>query len=289
MENHSLSSGASSGQPSPSVVTSSDPPLSGFDDVSLPAAPPSSSGDTDGTGAHITSRHDQKSALPLPLPLHTALPRRRTSRKQWAVTVGAVVLLFAFIGAGTVVGWIISGIRGSIDNAVQKEMDRYAAFIRPVVLFDPPVFDDIAHAQNSELLKAAYWAAQEEWKNNEQGLSITTMEDGSLRFILPQSELARMSIRLFGAEPSYESFSISGVAFEYDATNQCFFVPVTSIAGQYVPRVTKIRRDGNTTILTVAYISITAIGDDPNPDKIMLYRLMGNKGEEIIHAIQNVK
>lgn len=208
-------------------------------------------------------------------------------KRRWAYPLGATVLLLSLVGVIALISLTAGGISKLVKSSREREFKAYEEFIQPVVLFDPAPFAHLSEATNDELLKAAYWAAQKECNSTDKQLEMSITSDNLVRYLMPQSDIQAQARRLFGAEVEMDSFTINGVVFEYDNTEQCVYVPITSHIGVYNPDVVKVKKEGNTTILTVHYISTSAVGDQPQPEKEMLFYLSGKEGNQIITAIRN--
>lgn len=208
-------------------------------------------------------------------------------KRRWAVPLGAflLVLILGAIAAG--IGFGIKEIYDHVQANKAATYASYEVFLQPVVLFDPQPFDDISQAQNQDLLKASYWAAQLKWNQSDQELEpYRSPQTGVVRFKMPQEEILSQAERLFDRTVQMESFTIDGVTFEYSQEEQCIFVPVTSHIGLYSPRVTDVKKENGQTVLTVQYIADSEVNRDA-PEKVMLFYLSGEEGQQTISAIRN--
>lgn len=211
---------------------------------------------------------------------------RGKNKRRWAVPVGAIILLLALIGVIAIVTAMIYGVSSAVDRARQEEFARYEELIHPLVFIDPAPFESVDQAANSDLIKAAYWAAQERWNQSEQQLEMT-QEDGLVKYIMPSAEIQQESQRLFGIQVQMESFWIDGVLFEYDAQRDSILVPITSHIELYTPRVIAQKKKNDATFLTVEYISGMADADAPAV-KVMQFQLSGEGEAMTISAVRNI-
>ena len=57
---------------------------------------------------------------------------------------------------------------------------------------------------------------------------------------------------------NYETFTDNGLTFQYVPEKNAYLLPITSVNGNYSPRVMQIRREGSTKRVTVGYLDCTA-------------------------------
>ncbi|RGB66994.1 MULTISPECIES: hypothetical protein [Oscillospiraceae] len=199
--------------------------------------------------------------------------RRRKNRA--AAPIGALVLILAAAG---LVALIILGVNLTsqiLDNSREKQ--KFEKIIQPVLMFDPPPFEDVTTLDKFTVLQAALWATMLGDKRE------TYPFDAQGNLIVPSSDVDVTSTQLFGPELELEhqSFSDFGISYEYNEATKAYHVPVMSASALYTPRVDEITRDGDTYSLLVGYIppgtawntDIAGNKTEPDPHKFMIYEL----------------
>ncbi|MCR4593611.1 MAG: hypothetical protein K5761_00980 [Clostridiales bacterium] len=204
-----------------------------------------------------------------------------------AMPVGIIIVIFALVGLVTAVYGAIFGIRYLVDKS--KNYEGYNKMLTPVVLIDPTNFDDITHADMSELIEISIWSILK------SDISPEKYESGSGGLVIPKADVEKAFTKLFGSEVKPKHASIEGYDYEfiYDADKGTYTVPLTSVTPIYTPDVISISKSSDSTVLTVAMIS----GDgweqgengklvSPSPDKYIKVTLRTVDGKSYISAIQ---
>ena len=96
---------------------------------------------------------------------------------------------------------------------------------------------------------------------------------------LPTLDIDRAVASLYGPDFhfNYETFTDNGLTFQYVPEKNAYLLPITSVNGNYSPRVMRIRREGGTKRVTVGYLDLYGSGEivfDPTklePAKYMDY------------------
>ncbi|MEI3014373.1 MAG: hypothetical protein V8T36_06345 [Ruthenibacterium lactatiformans] len=96
---------------------------------------------------------------------------------------------------------------------------------------------------------------------------------------LPTLDIDRAVASLYGPDFhfNYETFTDNGLTFQYVPEKNAYLLPITSVNGNYSPRVMQIRREGSTKRVTVGYLDLYGSGEivfDPTklePAKYMDY------------------
>ncbi len=203
-----------------------------------------------------------------------------------AMPVGIIIVIFALIGFVTAVYGAVFGIRYLVDKS--KNYEGYNKMLTPVVLIDPTNFDDITHADMSELIEISIWSILKSDISPEK-------YEGSGGLVIPNADVEKAFKKLFGSEVKPKHASIEGYDYEftYDADAGTYTVPLTSVTPIYTPDVISISKSSDSTVLTVAMIS----GDgweqgengklvSPSPDKYIKVTLRTVDGKSYISAIQ---
>lgn len=217
-----------------------------------------------------------------------AVHKRRRNRA--AAPVGALVLMLAAAGLCTLVMLGINLTNQILDNSQEKQ--KFEKIIQPVLMFDPPPFEDVTTLPDTTVLEAALWATMLGEKRE------TYAFDAQGNLILPSSDVDVESTKLFGAGLTlkHQSFpSDFGISYEYDENTKAYRIPVASATTLYTPRVDAIERDGDVYSLLVGYIppgtawntDITGKKTEPDPHKFMIYKLQKNGKNYQLVSIEN--
>lgn len=170
--------------------------------------------------------------------------KRRRSRQR----LGLAVMVLTIVGVFAIIFGGVKGVQYLLDNS--KEKAEYEAVLAPLVMLDPLPFNNIDNANKSTLMQAAVWACV----YNQDLSAIERDEIGAL--MLPAIDVERAAVKLYGPDFPFarETFSDSGMEFVYQEDKDVFVVPITSQAGNYTPKVVKIKGWRQKTV-TVGYLS----------------------------------
>ena len=174
---------------------------------------------------------------------------RRRRKHRWAFPVGLIMVLLALVGIGTILFFCVQGIR-SLANDTGK-YDEYQEFLTPIVMFDPDTFDDLTQARQDQLINCAIWALLTSGLEPDQYLS----DSGTM--IVPQADVEKEFVRLFGTEikPEHQTIDGYGYQFAYDAAAGTYNIPLTGVEPLYTPQVERVSRSGNTREVTIACVA----------------------------------
>lgn len=217
-----------------------------------------------------------------------AVHKRRRNRA--AAPIGALVLILAAAGLCALIVLGVDLTNRILDNSREKE--RFEKLIRPVLMFDPPPFEDVTTLPDTTVLEAALWATMLGEKRE------TYSFDPQGNLILPSSDVDVESAKLFGPELvlNHQSFpSDFGINYEYEEESHAYRIPVASATTLYTPRVDEIEREGDTYSLLVGYIppgtawntDLSGNKTEPDPHKFMIYKLQKNGKNFQLIAIEN--
>ena len=174
-----------------------------------------------------------------------ALRRRRRGRQL----LGAVVCLLVIIGAVSVVTTGAGLVAKAFDDTDEKLA--YEQRLLTLVGFDPVPFDSLEEANQGTLLAALIWETL-------ANVDKDALEHDDLGApYLPALEIDKTSASLYGPDWkfTYETFEDRGLTYTYDEERGAFLVPITSALSDYYPQVEKIRRAGDSQVVTVGYLS----------------------------------
>lgn len=199
--------------------------------------------------------------------------KREEKRRRFAGWLGGSVFVLAAIGLVTIISLLVGLVSNLIEsNRKETEFER---LIAPLVMVDPPSFDDPSKLSNQLLLQSSMWSVL---LNTDTSQYVTDDYD---RLTIPASDVDVQCAKLYGSEIHLEHMTFGGFEspFLYDSEAQRYYVPITGQSNVYTPRVESIARDGDLYILTVGYVPPTyswvqnARGKDyeVHPQKYMLY------------------
>lgn len=190
--------------------------------------------------------------------------------KVFNFIVGVFVIIMSVIGIISTVGFISDKIHSIMDNTEQK--NEFAKFIYPVVICDPPTFDQTTKLKNETIISAAIW-------------DIILYEDKSKYtmdfdyIIVPEVDVEQHAAKLFGSGLNLTHMTIAAadISFYYDEELSSYRIPENPKFFTYSPYIEEIQKSGDSYTLTVGYVSptpawLTLTSDDtPLPEKYVDY------------------
>ncbi len=218
-------------------------------------------------------------------------PKKRRKASRVAAPIGAIVLVLSALGLITVVIAAIGFGRSLINN--DKEKARFERMLMPVVMYDPPPFENISTLDPAMLLQTAMWSAilnndDAKWAKNELGFSQ-----------IPASELDVRAANLYGpsVKLQHQTFGDYETTYLYDEQTKTYSVPPAAETQMYTPKVEKITKAGDEVTLRVGYVppgSVWEIDEngnrfEPEPDKYMNYILKKTDTGYMITALRYVE
>lgn len=217
----------------------------------------------------------------------------KKKKNKFAVPVGILTFALAIVGLLTLISLGVGKVRDLRDNTAKKA--EYEEFLKPVVMFDPDPFDDLTSSNPAQLLNAAVW----ELLMSEKGVSGYSYSQGeTIGIIVPQADIEEHFINLFGKEidiaSMHSSIDMSVYGISYDSALKSYILPITGIDSAYIPKISSMKKIGDSVVLTVGYIGYRAFADIegdnytlPDPDKVMTVTLRERDGQTYISSIQN--
>ncbi len=215
-----------------------------------------------------------------------ASPKAALKPSAFHFVLGLIVIVLSAIGLASSVTFVKHRIENIVDNTDQK--NEFAKFIYPVVICDPPPFDQTAKLKNETLISAAVW-------------DIILFEDKSKYdmdfdyIIVPQVDVEQHAAKLFGSGLSLTHTTIASVdvSFYYDGEISSYRIPENPKYFTYSPYIEEISKIGESYTLTVGYVSptpawLTLTSDEaPEPEKYAEY-VVQKRGESFtLVAIRN--
>jgi len=213
-------------------------------------------------------------------------------KNKLAFPIGVIAAILAVIGLITVIRFSADTIKNVADKTADKK--EYEQLLTPVVMFDPDPFDDLTQADVSQLLNSAVWALL----MSEDGADKYPYSEGeNIGIIVPQADIEKYFVSLFGTEidiaSMHTALDMSEYDITYDAALKSYILPITGIESAYTPKVYDIQKQGSSVILSVGYIGTKAwvqVADGeysaPEPDKFMKITLRERDGGMYISSIQ---
>lgn len=214
----------------------------------------------------------------------------RSKRRAWAFPLGLLIILLVIAGVIAIVGAGVNGIKSIADKRETELKEEYQAFIAPLIMNDPAPFDDLSQADIGQLMEAAIWSLLRSGLEPDE-----YVYDESGYMLIPQADVEKQFVSLFGTEvePQHETISGYGYEFAYDAATKTYRIPVTGIDQLYTAQIYDIEQKGSVTYLTVGYIASGQWWQDaqgnivaPEPDKYMRITLRENGDGYYISALQ---
>ena len=213
-------------------------------------------------------------------------------KNKLAFPIGVIAAILAVIGLITVIRFSADTVKNLSDKTADKK--EYEQMLTPVVMFDPDPFDDLTHADVSQLLNSAVWALL----MSEDGADKYPYSEGeNIGIVVPQADIEKYFVSLFGTEidiaSMHTTLDMSEYDITYDAALKSYILPITGIESAYTPKVYDIQKQGSSVVLSVGYIGTKAwvqIADGeysaPEPDKYMKITLRERDGGMYISSIQ---
>lgn len=194
----------------------------------------------------------------------------KQSSSAFHFVLGLIMIIMSIIGLISTVGFISNKIHSILDNTEQK--NEFAKFIYPVVICDPPTFDQTSRLKNETIISAAVW-------------DIILYEDKSKYtqefdyIIVPEVDVEQHAAKIFGSglNITHTTIASSDVSFYYEEDISSYRIPANPKYFTYSPYIEEITKVGESYTLTVGYVSptpawLTLTSDEtPDPEKYVDY------------------
>ena len=214
--------------------------------------------------------------------------RKSKYANRYAAPLGGVFIVLCVIGLINVVGLCFNFTRSILDNSVSKQA--YATRLLPIVMFDPPPFEDPIMIPAEDILMYSIWSTILEYDREE------LQYDDSLSVIVSASEVDIKAFSLFGPDVKLTHGLISPYqSYYYVKETKSYHVPIDILTGISTPRVETINKKGDTIELHVGYVPPADILNvdlentgnyESKPVKYMDYILKKGKTDYYLHAIR---
>ncbi len=177
--------------------------------------------------------------------------RRRRRRRQM---LGAVLCVLIAVGVGTVFYGGYRAVAAVFDDTDER-LD-YESRLRTLVMYDPLPFENLEKADPMLLREACIWGALYNAKLSQGNFDNYETEPETGCLILPSVEVDAFANTLMGPfyTLTHENFESDGMIYTYSEEKQGYLIPVTSEAGRYTPKVTKLHKEGRNMRVTVGYV-----------------------------------
>ena len=217
-------------------------------------------------------------------PLTADTPRDKAKRRLLFV-LGVIILILTVIGT-------ISTVRFAVDFAgdltSQKTLrEQFTRFIYPLVITDPPDFQNAVDLPSPTIISAAVWriiltGGNENYKRDMGFMTV------------PAIDVETSAHTLFGNEKftiTHQTVDNIEITFEYDAAADSYIVPENPRYMTYTPEVSSFTNVGESYRLSVNYIlpsplSLVEAGYKDEPIKTMIYTVSRSSGKMTITGIE---
>ena len=200
-------------------------------------------------------------------------------RRRYAAPIGGLFMFLALVGVITMVVWAVGFTGHLLDNQSSKQ--QIEDLIRPVLMWDPPPFENPADISPVLMLQFSMWSVL-----MDENTSLSVNEN--MEITVPASDLDVAATRMFGPgiELRHRTFGEFEQSYYFDHARRIYHVPPGVQLFLYSPRVVSIERSGEFYYALVGYIppaaftaNIHGARGEQEPEKHMLYvmrRVGGN-------------
>lgn len=217
--------------------------------------------------------------------------KKKTGGKALYFIVGVCVIALSVVGAARLVKLAADRLGEKEKQKEQTVAAEYNRFLIPVAAIDMEPFDDISAAKPESLVELAIWSVL---GSSPDPAAFSYAADGNL--LLPVAAVEQAFARYFGPGVQIVHCTVEGYGYEflYDAANNAYRIPLTTITPIYTPRVTEVETRGDATVLTCGFVNAGVYEQDPvtgelkapAPDKYMKITLRSTGGANYLRAVQ---
>ncbi len=205
------------------------------------------------------------------------------------IIFGAVVMVFAVIGLISSVIFVGQGVSSLVNQDSQKE--DFEWLITPLVLQDPPQFENPEQMTDSTVITAGIWRLI-------MNADMSAYPTDSMNFVtVPETDVEIQIRELFGdVEYTHQTVGDTALMITYDESSKSYVFPAVPYIMAYTPDVEEIEKvDGETLVLTVGYIPPGLVWQSdtsgrsyrPEPVKEMLYTVKKSGGAWTVYSVVN--
>lgn len=218
--------------------------------------------------------------------------RQRNQRRRNRQLIGVVMSVLVVVGCAAIVRASASLVATVFDDTAEKE--EYASRLAGLVLFDPLPFEGAENIQDSTLREAAVWGTIYSIMATETGFDNYERDAITDQIMLPSIEIDAYLATIFGPDFQmvHKTFEMEGMTITYDDTLQCYYIPITSVVGNYTPEVVGMFKDSGRLYVTVGYIPVETTSSiltgtaTTAPTKYMDYVFERTSGNWYLVALQ---
>ena len=211
----------------------------------------------------------------------------KSKRRRYAAPIGGLFILLALVGLVAVVITSITLTDRLLGNQADKE--RLEDIIRPLLMWDPPPFENPNDISPSLLLHASMWSA----------LAYTSFPfNENQEMEVPASDLDVAATRMFGPGVmlSHRTFGDYEQSYYFDTVRQVYIVVPTAQLFRHFPQVISIERNGDYYDVLVGYMSpqgaftanLYGVRGTPEPEKYMIYVMRRARDTFQIVALRDI-
>ena len=177
----------------------------------------------------------------------------KEKKKKSPFIVGLIVLVFAIIGVVSVGSFVKDLIVDKVTEA--DDYSKYTNYLTWVVGIDPDPFTDITKADFDDLLNIAVCSLlTAEVKTDDYDVT-------ELGMVVPARDVEQSFKTMFGNDVQIVHATVQGYGYEfqYDATTNCYYVPLTGVVPPFTARIESAKKTGGLVTLKVGYIGTSNI------------------------------
>ncbi len=183
---------------------------------------------------------------------------QKKKKKRGPFIAGLIVLALAITGIVSIVSMVVSYVEKNNDKTA--DYTKYSDYLAWVVGVDPDPFADITKADKDDLRNIAICTLlSDNVKTGEYNIS-----DKGL--IVPAGDVETCYYNMFGADNPIVHANVVGYGYEfqYDATNQVYYVPLTGVQPPFAVRIESVEKTGGLVVLRVGYVGTSNIEVTPD-------------------------
>lgn len=220
---------------------------------------------------------------------NTTKPAAQKNGSLRMMIFGAVVMVFAIIGLISSVIFVGQGVSSLVNQDSQKE--DFEWLITPLVLQDPPQFENPEQMTDSTIITAGIWRLI-------MNADMSAYPTDSMNFVtVPETDVEIQIRALFGdVEYTHQTVGDTALMITYDESSKSYVFPAVPYIMAYTPDVEEIEKiDGDTMVLTVGYIPPGLVWQSdtsgrsyrPEPVKEMLYTVKKSGDAWTVYSVTN--
>jgi len=209
---------------------------------------------------------------------------KKPAKYRFFLVLGLIVFWLAIIGTFSVVETLREFIF-DINNQTELK-DEFAKFVFPVVMNDPPEFNEIIPLQSTTVIASAVWQIILTGDTTNYERDVGNM-------VIPESDVEAAARNLFGFgfDINHRSIDYIVIYFEYNVDRKSYIVPENPMHFTYSPHISEITREGDVFRVAVDYIapspqSIANPEHVNEPVKTMIYTIVRTDDAKAIRSIE---